>query len=114
MFGGKLLSEASLTKMMSPVKNDYGYGLVIQTGGKRKMVGHGGGIEGFNTFLATPEDKLTVVVLSNLNGPATQPIAMSLAAIARGDKVMLSSERKEAVAPGIWKVNRNLPASARF
>src|SRR5664280_2082957 len=34
-----------------------------------KVISHAGGIEGFNTLLAYyPEDKLTVVVLANLNG----------------------------------------------
>jgi hypothetical protein len=60
------------------------------------MIDHAGGIEGFNTELAYyPADKLTVVVLSNLNGAAPQQIAASLAAVARGETVTLQSERKE-------------------
>src|SRR6266550_7647691 len=31
LFGGKVLSAASLKKMTTPLKNDYGYGLVVQT-----------------------------------------------------------------------------------
>jgi hypothetical protein len=60
------------------------------------MISHGGGIEGFNTMLAYyPDDKLAVVVLSNVNGSAPGEIATNLAAIAHGEKVMLPSERKE-------------------
>ena len=43
----------------------------MQTDGGHKVIEHGGGIEGFNTELAYyPDDKLTVVVLGNVNGGA--------------------------------------------
>jgi CubicO group peptidase (beta-lactamase class C family) len=96
LFGGKLLSPASLQKMTTPFKDDYACGLMVHTVNGRKVIEHGGGIEGFNTMLAYyPEDKLTVVVLSNMNGPATPDIALKLAALAHGEKVVLLSERKE-------------------
>lgn len=73
--------------MTAPFKSDYACGLRVRTQGGRKVIDHGGGIEGFNTFLAYyPEDKLTVVVLANLNGPAPGKIAGQLAAIAHGEK----------------------------
>ena len=103
LFGGKLLSAASLAKMTTPFKDDYACGVGVRTVNGRRVIDHGGGIEGFNTFLAYyPDDKLTVVALSNLNGGAPQQIVSQLAAIARGEKVELPSERKEiSVAPKI-------------
>ena len=103
LFGGKLLSAASLAKMTMPFKDDYACGVGVRTVNGRRVIDHGGGIEGFNTFLAYyPDDKLTVVALSNLNGGAPQQIVSQLAAIARGEKVELPSERKEiSVAPKI-------------
>jgi len=103
LFGGKLLSAASLAKMTTPFKEDYACGVGVRTVSGHKVVDHGGGIEGFNTFLAYyPEDKLTVVALSNLNGDAPSSIVARLAALARGEKVELPSERKEiALAPKI-------------
>ena len=96
LFGGKLLSPASLQKMTTPFKNDYACGLMVHTANGHKVIEHGGGIEGFNTMLAYyPEDKLTVVVLSNINGQAPPDIASKLAALAHGEKVVLLSERKE-------------------
>ena len=69
LFGGKLISAASLAKMTTPFKSDYAFGVMVQTANGRKVVQHGGGIEGFNTFLAYyPDDKLTVAVLANING----------------------------------------------
>ena len=64
MFGGKLLKPASLEKMTTPFKQDYAFGLIVHNANGHKVIDHGGGIEGFNTFLAYyPDDKLTVVVL---------------------------------------------------
>ena len=96
LFGGKLLSAASLQKMTTPFKSDYAFGVQVHTVNGRKVIDHDGGIEGFNTRLAYyPQDKLTVVVLGNLKGPAPQQIASTLAAVAHGETVTLQSERKE-------------------
>jgi CubicO group peptidase (beta-lactamase class C family) len=96
LFGGKVLKAASLEKMTTPFKSNYAFGLVVETAGGRKVIEHGGGIEGFNTELEYyPEDKLTVVVLGNVNGAAPGEIAKKLAAIARGENVKLPGERKE-------------------
>jgi hypothetical protein len=68
----------------------------VETTGGVKKISHGGGIEGFNTELDYyPADKLTVVVLANLNGPAAGDIAGKLAVLARGGSVTLQTERKE-------------------
>src|SRR5215469_8796616 len=96
LFGGKLLSPASLEKMTTPFKNEYAFGLVVHTNKGRKIIDHNGGIEGFNTELAYyPEDKLTVAILGNLNGPVPEQIATTLASLAHGETVTLQSERKE-------------------
>ena len=96
LFGGKVLSAASLAKMTTPYKEGYACGVSVHTVNGHKAIDHGGGIEGFNTFLAYyPEDKLTVVALSNLSGVAPQEIVSRLAAVAHGEKVELASERKE-------------------
>jgi len=104
LFGGKLLSAASLQKMTTAFKSDYAFGLQVHTLNKHKVIDHNGGIEGFSTMLAYyPEDKITVVVLANLTGtPAPGEIATKLGALAHGEDVSLVSERKEiSVSPGI-------------
>lgn len=96
LMGGKLLSAAALAKMTTPFKNDYAFGLAVHAVNGHKVIEHGGGIEGFNTEIAYyPEDKLTVVVLANLNGGVPETIANALAQVAHGEKVVLPSERKE-------------------
>jgi CubicO group peptidase (beta-lactamase class C family) len=99
LFGGKLLSPGSLQKMTTPFKSDYAFGLLVHTVSGHKVIDHAGGIEGFNTHLAYyPEDKLTLVVLGNMNSSVPQEMALKLAALVHGEKVVLPSERKEATA----------------
>lgn len=100
LFGGKVLSPASLKKMTTPFKENYACGLFVQAVNGHLKIEHGGGIEGFNTDLAYyPDDKLTIAVLGNLNGGAPDAIAAQLAAVVHGEKVVLPSERKEITVP---------------
>ena len=100
LYGDKVLSAASLKKMTTSFKENYGCGLMIHTVNGHLEFEHGGGIEGFNTEMAFyPDDKLTIIVLGNLNGGAPGDIAAKLGAVAHGEKVVLQSERKEIQAP---------------
>jgi len=105
LFGGKVLSAASLAKMTTPFKQDYAFGLGVSTNNGHKMIAHDGGIQGFNTSLAYfPDDKLVVAVLANLNGPFAGQIAANLGKVAHGEKVVLPTERKEIkVSPDTLK-----------
>jgi len=96
LYGGKLLSPASLQRMITPDKMNYALGLRIANPHARKSIGHGGAIEGFNTRIGYyPDSKVTVIALSNLNSPALEEIAQKLGDLAHGDKVTLLSETKE-------------------
>lgn len=100
LFGGKLLTAASLAKMTTPFKEDYAFGLGVTTSNGHKMISHNGGIEGFNTSMAYyPDDALVVVVLANLNGGAADDLNAKLAKVAHGEKVVLPAERKEISVP---------------
>lgn len=96
VFSDKLLSAKSREAMMTVDKNNYAYGLVVNQQYNRKMVSHGGGINGFNTILARfPEEKVTVVVLRNADyGPfAPNKISQDLSAILFGEKYEIPRER---------------------
>jgi len=96
LFGGKVISAASLEKMTTPFKQDYAFGVGVQTANGHKLIDHNGAIQGFNTHLSYyPNEKLTIAVLSNLNGNAPDQIAPQLARLAFGENVTLQSERKE-------------------
>lgn len=72
LYTDKLLKRASLEQMWTPEKLNngkplsYGYGWGVDVYRTRKRISHGGGINGFSTFIARfVDDKLTVVVLTN-------------------------------------------------
>jgi CubicO group peptidase (beta-lactamase class C family) len=95
LFGGKLVSSASLTRMTTPYKGNYGFGLVIVDVDGHRQIWHNGGIDGFNTYMANyPNDHVTVIVLDNISSGAGD-IAEKLAALSLGKTVTLTSERKE-------------------
>ena len=89
LFGGKVVNAKSFEMMTTPVKNNYAYGLGVETKFNRKMITHGGGINGFSTFIARfPDEKVTIVVLRNADYgiPGPGRISQDLAAILFGEK----------------------------
>ena len=80
---GKILKLKTVKAMEKPVvaNQGLGWGLSETKRGTRR-VGHGGDVAGFHTrFLRFPDDDLVVVVLSNVNGIPTHPIAGNLEAL---------------------------------
>lgn len=99
LFSGKLLSHASLERMTTPHKGGYGFGVFVRTINGRKIIEHGGSIDGFSAYLSySPEEKLTAVVLSNINGPA-DTLGRQLTQVALGEPVTLASERPAVEVP---------------
>lgn len=78
----KLLSEDGYEAMFTPDKNHYAYGWMVRDKESRKRVFHGGGINGFQSFiLRYPDEKLCVVVLCNVTPANPGKVASDLAAI---------------------------------
>ncbi|MBN2274598.1 MAG: serine hydrolase [Bacteroidales bacterium] len=75
VFNGKVLSDESLKAAFTsvtlnngkkPVDMDYGYGWAFWNNRDIRFIGHSGGLHGFlSQLLRQPEEKLTVVVLTN-------------------------------------------------
>jgi hypothetical protein len=74
VFGGKVLSDASLAAAFTPIKLDsgeepmmpYGYGWIISEYRGLKTVSHGGGLNGWSAFLTRYVDQnMTIAVLHN-------------------------------------------------
>jgi CubicO group peptidase (beta-lactamase class C family) len=87
--GGRVVSLASYRAMTTPDTLTggrpmrYAYGLSTGDLGTHKAIAHGGGINGFVTYLGRyPADSLTVVVLTNTEGPAADRSALAIARIA--------------------------------
>lgn len=76
---GKVLSAASMAKMWSPEKNEYGYGWIVKMQDGKKFQGHSGGIDGFSSQIARlPEVGILVVVLSNFEDGQTDSLQRDL------------------------------------
>jgi CubicO group peptidase (beta-lactamase class C family) len=100
LFANRIVSKASLDRMITPFKNDYALGLTSTVVNGRRVIAHGGGIDGFNTHLAYyPESRTTVIVLSNVNGTVPGTLAGQLGALMHGEAVTLTAERKVITVP---------------
>ena len=83
----KLLSRKSVKKMNTPYKNNYGYGVFIETNNNRRVVQHNGGCEGFLTEIHRyVDDNFAVVILSNYGFTAVNKLCNEIASIAFGEK----------------------------
>ena len=98
-----ILSDAAIAAMQHPhVALDaatpdasYGYGLML---GKQGFIAHGGGINGFVSYLGSlPDQGLTVAVLSNVENANPPIIAEGLLAILQGQPYELPAN-EEAVS----------------
>jgi CubicO group peptidase (beta-lactamase class C family) len=86
--GRKLLKPASYDAMWTPFtfndgkKSGYGFGWQLDPFRTRPRQAHGGGINGFSTFVARfPEEKVTVFALVNQGGQSGGLLANGIAAI---------------------------------
>lgn len=83
LYNQQILSRESIEQMLTPLRNNYGYGWVIESSYGHTHTFHGGFIDGFNTtFDRWIDDGLCVVVFSNEDEVPVKKIARSLAAIA--------------------------------
>ena len=88
---GRVVSAASYHQMTTPVRlpsgrsMNYGFGLTADTLGSHRMIQHGGGINGFITFLTYfPDDTLTVAVLANTSPAPSDAVALNIARVVLG------------------------------
>lgn len=91
LFGGRIVNESSLALMLEEARlesgNSVGYGLGVSLGEfeGRRMIGHGGAINGFSTHLVHfPDDGLTIAVLANTDGARPSRLTRQIARVALG------------------------------
>jgi CubicO group peptidase (beta-lactamase class C family) len=82
LYGSRILSSDSLNQMWTPVKTPsaagpkYGFGWQLDTLNGVPLEFHGGGINGFRTFIIrAPSVSTSVIVLINSDGSDAEPIA---------------------------------------
>jgi len=65
----KMMAAAGAPAAAASAKKEYGYALMLSQEDGHRKIDHGGGIYGFSSSLSEfPDDKTTVVVLSNAIG----------------------------------------------
>lgn len=91
LHGGDVVSASSLEQMTTPTRladgqsRGYGFGLGLGERGGHRYVSHGGGINGFISYLAHyPDDDLTIAVLTNAGSGQAGEIEEVLARAAFG------------------------------
>ena len=108
---GGIVNAASYHEMTTPMHltsgrpMNYGFGLTVDSLGDHLMISHGGGINGFISYLLdVPQDSLIVAVLSNTAPAPSDAVAMSLARAVLG---------VPAPKPATPRSSRSQPMSAR-
>jgi CubicO group peptidase (beta-lactamase class C family) len=82
LYTDRVLPQSALQRMWTAVRDNYGYGWVISKEFGKTVIAHGGGINGFATFiLRVPEEKIFITVLSNVESSKSGPIALALNSI---------------------------------
>jgi len=95
LYADTLVSQKSLDEIFTPYKGGYGYGWSIGQRFDRQAIAHGGGIYGFATQVDRfPADRVTVIVLSNVETAPAGRMANDLAAIVFGAPYEIPRERQ--------------------
>jgi CubicO group peptidase (beta-lactamase class C family) len=101
LYTEKLVKRATLDAVFTPridagATGKYAYGWAVSTVHKRQMIGHGGGINGFSTFIARfPNEHAVVIILRNVLRPGgPQGLQNDLAAILFGEPLPSEAPRR--------------------
>ena len=90
LYGTSLLKQSSLDRLWTvyplndgkPNPANYGFGWMISAVNGHRLIEHGGGWQGFTCDIARfPDDRLTVVVLTNFAGAAPGQMVHAIAAL---------------------------------
>jgi len=114
LYTEKLVKKSSLDRMFTPfveaesgaIKGHYAYGWNVLSLFDRKVIGHGGGINGFRTNIARyVDDDVCIIVLGNIHTAPVDKISMDLAAVVFGEEYEVPKERVAVeVDPRIYDV----------
>lgn len=100
LLSGKVLSPLSLKAMFADAGHRYGLGWFIGESLSRKRYSHGGSIGAYSSLLAFyPDDKLTIIILSNYGEEVVSKITDELARLALG---VAPAHRKVKVDPRLY------------
>lgn len=83
--GGKLVSAKTAQEVFTPGLDNYGYGWFIDKSFERRRFSHTGGLPGYaSDFTKLPEEKLTILIFSNIETTRVSRIKRDITAIVLG------------------------------
>lgn len=81
LYTEKLLPQSALQQMWTAGLGDYGFGWRVDTVDGHRRLHHDGSTSGFRNYIIRyPDDRMTVLVLTNRRGPDAMPLAEAVAA----------------------------------
>ncbi|MEO7146176.1 MAG: serine hydrolase [Bryobacteraceae bacterium] len=96
----KVLPKPALEKMFTPFKNNYGDGWFINKEFDRRVLDHGGAINGFATYIARfPDDDACIIVLGNIESAPSSRMGHDLAALLFGQPYDIPKTHKAIRVP---------------
>ncbi|MES2513887.1 MAG: serine hydrolase [Bacteroidota bacterium] len=94
LYSEKLVSKDAINKMITPFKEGYAYGWIIDEYLKHRWINHTGGIQGFSTVINRfPDDELCIVILKNVDNYMSFSASKVCRAIMFDDAYELPVER---------------------
>lgn len=82
LYSTKLVSAKTIEEMSTPVKGNYGYGTENYQMFDKRTIGHAGSQNGFSSLLLRyPEERITIIVLSNSDKASGNRVGKDLLAI---------------------------------
>jgi CubicO group peptidase (beta-lactamase class C family) len=92
----KIVSKESFRKMTTPFLNGYGYGWFIDDLYGKKVINHGGNIEGATSYLAMlPEDDICIILLNNITSKKLEKAGNTILAALLDQPFELPKPKKE-------------------
>ena len=97
LYTEKLVKEKTLNQIFTPGLENFGYGWEMFQQKNRRLVRSGGRSFGFsNSLVRYPAEKVTVIVLSNIDTAGAAKIADDLSAIVFGERYDIPDKDKQA------------------
>lgn len=94
----KIVSKEAFKKATTPFLSGYGYGWFIDDLYGKKLINHGGNIEGSTSYFALlPEDDLCIILLNNITSKKLEKAGNTILAALLEQPYTLPQPRKEAV-----------------
>jgi CubicO group peptidase (beta-lactamase class C family) len=85
MDGSRFVTAAQVAEIFTPGLDNYGYGWFIGNAFNRKRVRHTGALPGYvSDFIKFPDDKITIILFSNLDRARSSSISRDVTAIVMG------------------------------